>query len=536
MKLAADASPSDRGSSRPGLSYAARLIGGYAVVLALSAACVVTATVQFGNLQETRDAEVGQLASFVADVSDAALSAKAMANDERGYLLTGDEKLATSALDRVKAIDEALASARSHADAAQAPKVEAISTGIHTWADTVEAEFAQHRTDPAAALKTAMGTSREQRKAYENLLGETEKAARTQLVEGTGFASTVTRAGVLLWSLLGLMVAASAILATLVVRGATRPLGRASQVLQAAADGDLSQRMEYARADEFGVLATNLNHTLERLDSVVGGVARTARALSVASGELSRSNTHMSSQAQTVSDQAALAATTADQVSTNVQTVAAGAEQMGASIREIATSAGEAARVSQEAVGAAHTASETVAELGRSSAEIGNVVNLITAIAEQTNLLSLNATIEAARAGEAGKGFAVVASEVKDLAEQTARATDDISQRIGVLQADATRAVDAISKITDVIGKMSDYSTTIAGAVEEQTATTNEMSRNVAQAAQGAGGIAGNIAEVAEAATRTGTGVHQAQQAATELETLSSQLQSLLAGIQLQHR
>jgi methyl-accepting chemotaxis protein len=146
-------------------------------------------------------------------------------------------------------------------------------------------------------------------------------------------------------------------------------------------------------------------------------------------------------------------AAAAEQVSRNVQTVAAGAEEMGASIREIANSASEAAQVATEAVEIVGSVNSTVAQLGASSAEIGNVVKLITTIAEQTNLLALNATIEAARAGDAGKGFAVVASEVKDLAQETAKATDDISGRVQAIQADAEAAVSAISRIVEVIDK-----------------------------------------------------------------------------------
>ena len=205
---------------------------------------------------------------------------------------------------------------------------------------------------------------------------------------------------------------------------------------------------------------------------------------------------------------------------------------MGISIQEISASTHDAARVANDAVLVAQSTNETVAKLGESSSEIGNVIKVITSIAEQTNLLALNATIEAARAGEAGKGFAVVANEVKDLAQETAKATEDISRRIAAIQADTDGAVTAIGEISEVIGKINDYQTTIAAAVEEQTATTNEMARNVAEAATGAAQIAENVVGVATAAETTTTGVGESQRAAADLARMSEELQGLVGRFQ----
>ncbi|MBD7952575.1 MULTISPECIES: methyl-accepting chemotaxis protein, partial [Oerskovia] len=197
--------------------------------------------------------------------------------------------------------------------------------------------------------------------------------------------------------------------------------------------------------------------------------------------------------------QSGVVAAAAEQVSQNVRTVAAGAEQMGASIREIAQNSNEAAKVANRATDRAASTNVTVQKLGTSSQEIGDVVKVITSIAEQTNLLALNATIEAARAGEAGKGFAVVASEVKELAQETAKATEDIARRVEAIQDDTSSAVGAIGEIADIIGRINDYQLTIASAVEEQTATTTEMSRGVQESATGASEIAGNITGIATA-------------------------------------
>jgi methyl-accepting chemotaxis protein len=202
---------------------------------------------------------------------------------------------------------------------------------------------------------------------------------------------------------------------------------------------------------------------------------------------------------------------------------------MSTSIREIATSANEAAAVAANAVEVAGSTTATVARLGESSAEIGEVIKVITSIAEQTNLLALNATIEAARAGEAGKGFAVVANEVKELAKETARATEEIGSKILAIQGDATAAVEAIGQIGEVITKINDIQATIASAVEEQTVTTNEISRNVGEAARGANDIAANITGVARATEDTSGGAASTQSAAHNLAQLAEELTRLVA-------
>jgi len=257
-------------------------------------------------------------------------------------------------------------------------------------------------------------------------------------------------------------------------------------------------------------------------------VKNTAQSLATASEEMTSLSQQMSATAEETSAQAQVVSAAAEQVSRNLQTVATSTEEMSATVKEIAKSTTESAKIASEAVKVAQETNVTVSKLGESSAEIGQVIKVITSIAQQTNLLALNATIEAARAGEAGKGFAVVANEVKELAKETAKATEDISRKIEAIQVDTKGAVDAIAAISKIINQVNDISNTIATAVEEQDATTNEMTRNVGEAAQGAGEIAKNIIGVAEAAKNTSQGARDSQNAAQQLSRMAAELREIL--------
>ena len=265
------------------------------------------------------------------------------------------------------------------------------------------------------------------------------------------------------------------------------------------------------------------------LQRVLKQVNDNAMALGTASEELTAINNQLAGNAEETTNQSNVVSAAAEEVSRNVQTVATGTEEMSASIKEIAKNANEAAKVATAAVKVAEGTNATVAKLGESSSEIGKVIKVITSIAQQTNLLALNATIEAARAGEAGKGFAVVANEVKELAKETAKATEDIGQKIEAIQTDTKGAVAAIGQITEIINQINDISNTIASAVEEQTATTNEIGRNVSEAAKGSTEIAQNIAGVAQAARSTSDGLGDAQKAAGQLAQMAAELQKLVS-------
>ncbi|MFT6040194.1 MAG: methyl-accepting chemotaxis protein [Gammaproteobacteria bacterium] len=307
--------------------------------------------------------------------------------------------------------------------------------------------------------------------------------------------------------------------------------GKVQQILsvvETAAQGDLTSEITVSGEDPIGRLGEGLDQFFAKLRADFQSLQVTSTSNASSSEELSATANEMLKTATVTADQAKIATSAAETVSANVQTVATGSEELSASIREISSNTANAAGVAGRAVSVANATNDQVRKLGESSAEIGQVVKVITSIAQQTNLLALNATIEAARAGEAGKGFAVVANEVKELAKETARATEDISVRIGTIQTDTEGAVDAIGQISTIIDEINGIQNTIASAVEEQTATVAEITRSVHEAAKGSSEIAGNISEVAGAATGTQDGARNTREAADDLGRMAAEMSTLL--------
>ncbi len=378
--------------------------------------------------------------------------------------------------------------------------------------------------DPAGE-KSFFGYSKEGMKAGD-LKGAFVVTAPLDALNEAASSNSVALVLINLGMLLAAMAALYLVVRSFVVKPIKDVVDRVKDIAQG--EGDLTQRVHLESGDETGELAKWFNIFMEKLQSTISKVGVATRSLSSSSEQLSDVSHQMSSNAEETSVQSSVVAAAAEQVTQNLQTVATATEEMTASIKEIAKNASDAARIATAAVKTTDTTNATIAGLGQHSAEIGQVVKLITSIAQQTNLLALNATIEAARAGDAGKGFAVVASEVKNLAEETAKATEEISRKIETIQQDSRGAVEAIAEIGVIIGQVNDISNTIASAVEEQTATTNEIARNVSEAAQGSRGVAENITAVATAAKGTTEGASNTQAAAGELSGMAQELARLV--------
>ena len=387
------------------------------------------------------------------------------------------------------------------------------------------------KNDNAGAMSAALGSAAA---AFSQSMSDVQKEIDVK-AQGAAEAKKAS-AAIYLWSfwwILGTLVVATALsllLAIATTRSIAGPVHEAAEVVRRIAAGDItSGELSVRNADEIGQLAYNINIMQRNLRGMIASVFTSAEQIAIASDEFSSANRQITAHSAGVFEQANVVSSTTENLKHNLQSVATGTQQMSATIQEIAKNASESARVAGEAVKTAQNTNEAISKLGDSSAQIGQVVKVITSIAEQTNLLALNATIEAARAGEAGKGFAVVANEVKELAKQTAKATEDISQKIAAIQSDTRESVSAIAAIGGIIGHINDITTTIATAVEQQSATASEMSRNLSEAANGSTEIAGHIEGVAQAAQGTSAGASDAQQGAEMLAEMSTGLHGLVS-------
>ena len=348
-------------------------------------------------------------------------------------------------------------------------------------------------------------------------------------------------------------------IAWLITRSVVRPLSSLKDRMASLSEGQLEAPVTHAdRTDEIGEMARtvqvfrdamketerlrqqqaeNDQHQAERrkadmnrlADQFESEVGQIINLVSTAAGQLEASSSTLSQTADTVEQISQQASHASNEATANVHSVAAASEELSSSVGEISRQVSASARIAGEAVDQAQKTDSRISQLSQAAARIGDVVDLIQSIAGQTNLLALNATIEAARAGEAGRGFAVVAAEVKSLAEQTAKATDEISQQISDIQSATQDSVSAIKEIGATIARISEISSTIASAVEEQGAATQEISRNVQRAAQGTSQVASNISDVQRGASETGGASSQVLSAAQSLSGESNRLKREVA-------
>ncbi|WP_433365210.1 methyl-accepting chemotaxis protein [Actinoplanes sp. CA-142083] len=518
------------------LRVAGKLVVSFAIVCALT---VLVGVVGMLRLRETNDRTEEMYQSNLLAISYAG-AVKADMVSIRFQVLNmlvaesaaGREK-AQAQLDQLDAdLDKQWAAYQGTGIAGREKQVKAVTDSLATYRTVRDeqliplatagnaAQFVKVRAASADAVVETLT-------AALNEINEIESRFAAQSLADSRQAAGSARA--LIIGLIVVSVLLSVLIVVLVSRSIAGPLRQTVAVLAGLAEGILDKRLHVGSRDEMGQMGRSLNTALERLTAAMREIGINVETLASSSEELSAVAASVNESAARSAGQAQGASSAAEQISVNISTIAAGSEQIGASITEIARSTSNAAEVAAGAVTSTAEARHILDKLGASSAEIDDVVKLITSIAEQTNLLALNATIEAARAGEMGKGFAVVASEVKDLAQETARATEDISTRVSAIQGDSQAAVTAITAISEVIQQINDTQTAIAAAVEQQTATTTEMSRNVSEVATGSAEISANVGGVAEAAAETTTAAANTEQTSADLARVANALQANLA-------
>lgn len=516
-------------------SVAGRLTTAFVVPLVVLGVVGLVAYLGTENLEQNsqRVDHTHQVLGALNSIETAIKDAEA---GQRGFLLTDIDRYLdpyhyaaqtiNSHLDRLTELTRDNPSQQERINALR-PLVEARFSELH---EAIELRRTQGREIALDLVRTNQGTDvTDKIRTIIIDLRAAEEFLLKERAEETAATATRSRTTILFGVALAVVLVGALSWAT--TRSVLTPLKVLTRRLTEIADGegDLTQRVNESRRDEFGALGAVFNRFVDKLARAMRQIGEHASTLAAEASRLASASTQIANSAQQTSERATAVSTATDQMSSAVGTVATGTEEMSSSIREIAGNASEASRVVAEAVQIADSASNIVQQLDESSVEIGNVVKLITAIAEQTNLLALNATIEAARAGEAGKGFAVVASEVKDLAQETARATEDIGRRVESIQNDAAATARAISQMSEIVARVNEFQTSIASAVEEQATTTAEMTRTVNEASATTTQIAEHVSTVAAVADDTTVAVKESERTVAQLAEMSAALQRVVS-------
>jgi methyl-accepting chemotaxis protein len=481
------------------------------------------ATVDAARIQAEIGEAAGALRAYVlfgSDPKDAEHFKSARAEAWRSAdAATGDLTKITQAFGASTEFEEASSIATMlHAHQQLQDKIEQLAMGQGN--DAMGRAYDMLKTDESAQQGELMAR-------LQKLVNQQQEKTNQEIqaLADASHAATLT-----LWTTTFLGILVACVIAYVVSKRISVSLGSLLDRARAISAGDLSgQELTSGTDDEIGDLMAAMNEMQTRLREMIVAVAQMSGYVASSSEDLRGVSDHMSTNAEETASQSRVVSVSGEEVSRNLKAAAAATELMSDSIKEISKNTTEAAMVSKSAVSTAQTTNASVLELAKSSAEIGNVIKVITTIAHQTNLLALNATIEASRAGDAGKGFAVVANEVKELAKQTAIATEEISRKIEAIQGETKTTTQSIGQITAIITQINTISNTIAGAIEDQTTTTNDMVRNVNHAATGSAQIVDNMKAVANAAKNTTQGAEETNEAAQKLSKMATELRELVS-------